>query len=277
MSWITCVAVFLATYSLNMIVISVFYHRGLTHGAVRFGPRTRRLVGRLGVWTTGIDPKAWVCMHRQHHQFSDAPSDPHSPVHQGFWGVLTGQLRSYESALRSLIRHRPQVERVVEDLDFEVSWPNRIGHWYLPYLAHLLVAVLIAAVFGSWALGLSYWLGMMSHPIQGWIINSFGHAVGGRNFNTPDNSRNNHIAAWLVLGEGLQNNHHRFPASAKFSFHRHEIDIGFWVCRILEKLRVLEIRREGLIPSPQDFSPGAGPYRGRSLDSGDRLAASPSR
>jgi stearoyl-CoA desaturase (delta-9 desaturase) len=107
---------------------------------------------------------------------------------------------------------------------------------------------------GYWALGISYWLGMMSHPVQGWIINSFGHAVGGRNFDTPDNSRNNHLAAWLVLGEGFQNNHHRFPASAKFSFRRGEVDMGYWICRILDKFGILEIQRAGLIPSASDFN-----------------------
>lgn len=253
MYFFICGAVFIIAYLLNMTMISVFYHRGLTHGAVRLDARTQRLIGRVGVWMTGIDPKAWVCMHRQHHQFSDSPADPHSPVHQGFWGVLVGQLQSYEKVLKGLLRQRSEVVQVVEDLDFEVSWPNRTGRWYLPHLAHLGVALSMGALGGYWALGLSYWLGMMSHPIQGWIINSFGHAVGGRNFDTPDNSRNNHVAAWLVLGEGLQNNHHRFPASANFAFLPREMDMGYWFCRVLDKVGVVEIQRAALIPSPADF------------------------
>ncbi len=44
--------------------------------------------------------------------------------------------------------------------------------------------------------------GIMSHPIEGWIVNALGHAVGGRNFETSDNTRNNHLAAGQVLGEG---------------------------------------------------------------------------
>jgi len=50
------------------------------------------------------------------------------------------------------------------------------------------------------------------------MVKALGHAVGGRNFDSPDNSRNNHLAAWLILGEGYQNNHHSYPASAKFSY-----------------------------------------------------------
>ena len=46
------------------------------------------------------------------------------------------------------------------------------------------------------------------------MVNAFGHAVGGRNFDTENQSRNNLAVAWLIMGEGLQNNHHRFPRSA---------------------------------------------------------------
>ena len=62
------------------------------------------------------------------------------------------------------------------------------------------------------------------------------------------NSRNNLLAAWLILGEGFQNNHHRYPASARFSYRRHEVDLGYGACVLLEKLGLLEIRREHLIP-----------------------------
>jgi len=91
---------------------------------------------------------------------------------------------------------------------------------------------------------------VMSHPVQGGLVNSLGHAVGGRNFETDDNSRNNHLAAWLIFGEGFQNNHHRYPGSAKFSYRRHEIDLGYVACVALEKVGLAEINREHLIPRP---------------------------
>jgi stearoyl-CoA desaturase (delta-9 desaturase) len=84
---------------------------------------------------------------------------------------------------------------------------------------------------------------MMSHGTQGVLINALGHGWGGRNFDVDDNSRNNHLTAWLVLGEGYQNNHHRYPASARFSFRWWEVDAGYGLCRVLESLGVLEIDR----------------------------------
>ncbi len=128
--------------------------------------------------------------------------------------------------------------------------PHRKGLWFMPYVLHLIIALAIVVPTGMWALAACYFVGMMSHPFEGWIVNSLGHAVGGRNFETADNSRNNHLAAWLILGEGYQNNHHRYPASAKFSYQPWELDFGFGVSVLLEKLGVLEIQRELLLPSP---------------------------
>lgn len=247
---ITCAAVFALAYLINTTMISVFYHRGLAHSAVELRPAARRFAARYGIWLTGLDAKGWVCMHRKHHSHSDTPEDPHSPVHYGLIGVLLGQLRSYERTLVGLARGEGEYCDEVADLDFEISGINRKGLWYLPYVLHLLIALAIAVPTGMWALGACYFLGMMSHPIEGWIVNSLGHAVGGRNFETPDNSRNNHLAAWMILGEGYQNNHHRYPASAKFSYQPWELDLGFGVSLGLEKLGVLKIQRALLIPSP---------------------------
>lgn len=250
MYFLLCASVFLATYLVNMTIITVFYHRGLAHQAVQLSPGTRRFAARFGIWLTGLDAKGWVCMHRKHHRHSDSPEDPHSPVHYGLFGVLLAQLKSYERTLVGLHREQPEYCDEVADLEFGVSPLNRKKLWFLPYVLHLLIAIAIAAPTGLWALGACYFLGMMSHPIEGWIVNSLGHAVGGRNFETPDNSRNNQLAGWIILGEGYQNNHHQYPASAKFSYQPWEMDLGYGITLALEKFGMLEIRRECLIPSP---------------------------
>jgi stearoyl-CoA desaturase (delta-9 desaturase) len=247
---LTCLFVFLAAYLVNTTTISVLYHRGLAHGAVELSPAVRRFTARAGIWLTGLDPKGWVCMHRRHHAYSDTTSDPHSPVHLGLLGVLLGQLRSYERTLVGLVRGNATYAAYVEDLEFPVSWLNRRGLWYLPYAVHLVLALGVAVPTGHWLLGGAYLFGIMSHPLEGWVVNAFGHAVGGRNFATPDNARNNHVAAWLIVGEGYQNNHHRFPASARFSYRWPEVDLGYGICRVLDALGALRIRRDTLLPAP---------------------------
>jgi fatty-acid desaturase len=253
MYFLACISLFLVAYLVNAIMITVFYHRGLAHRAVALHPWARKLTIHGGIWLTGLDPKGWACMHRMHHSYSDTEKDPHSPVQLGAWGVLLGQLKSYERTLVGLVREQSEFTRHVEDLDFPVSWVNRKRVWLLPYVVHFAIALAIALPTGMWLLGAAYFIGMMSHPLEGWLVNTLGHAVGGRNFDTKDNSRNNHLAAWLVLGEGFQNNHHRYATSAKFSYQASEVDLGYGICILLDKLGVLEIRHETLIPSPPHY------------------------
>jgi stearoyl-CoA desaturase (delta-9 desaturase) len=238
-----CIAMFLATYFINLVYVSVFYHRGLAHGALVLKPWLRWFVVATGNWVTGIDPKAWVCMHRRHHMFSDTERDPHSPVHLGLLGVATAQLRGYQRTLASLLVGRRDYVEVVADLDFEVNGLNAKRLWWAPYALHVGLAVALGIIAHQPWLGVAFLLGATSHPLEGWLVNALGHAVGYRNFNTPDNSRNNLAVAWLVMGEGLQNNHHQRPASANFSVRWWEPDAGYFVCRVLERLGWVELGR----------------------------------
>jgi stearoyl-CoA desaturase (Delta-9 desaturase) len=248
MYWAACLLVLFATHSLTIAMTSIGYHRGLAHGAVRLHPWVQRVLWVGGNWITGIDPQAWVVMHRLHHEHSDQPADPHSPVNVGLAGIPLAQLKAYAQVLYGLYRQEPRYTVVAPDVP--LSWPIRSGMWFLPHLLHMAIAVLIGAATGGWLLGAAYWTGIMSHGAQGAVINALGHGWGGRNFDTDDNSRNNHSAAWLLLGEGFQNNHHRYPASARFSYRWWEVDAGYALCRVLERLGVLAINRGALIPSP---------------------------
>ncbi|MFT5680353.1 MAG: stearoyl-CoA desaturase (delta-9 desaturase) [Myxococcota bacterium] len=250
-----CFTAFFTGYLLNMVTITVLYHRGLAHGAVTLRPWLRTLIQHGGIWITGLDPKAWVCMHRMHHVHSDTPSDPHSPVHLGIFGVLTGQLRSYKRTLIGLIRRDPEYTQHVRDLDFGVSRLNRNGLWLLPYALQVALGVGLASLSGSALAGVLWVLGMMSHPVQGWAVNAFGHAMGRRSFETDDNSRNNHLVALLTMGEGYQNNHHAHPRSARFSYRRGELDIGYAFVALLGAVGALAIDREHLIPDAAHPAP----------------------
>lgn len=236
--------VFLGAYTLNVLYITVFYHRGLAHEAVVMSPRMRRFVAKTGSWVTGIDAKAWVCMHRMHHRFSDTDKDPHSPLFGGVWGLFKKQLSSYRKALVALIRGHESYEKSVADLGIEVSWVNVKRLWYLPYLSHLLIGIGLYLLTGSALIGTAFVLGISSHPIEGWAVNALAHSYGYRNFETTDHSQNNTWVALLVAGEGYQNNHHRFPDAAKFSHRWFEFDWGYLLCRIMSVCGVLKIAKQ---------------------------------
>ena len=154
--FLTSLALFIAGYLFNIFYISVLYHRGLTHGAVVLGPRLTRWVAWTGNWVTGIDPKAWVCMHRMHHLHSDSKFDPHSPHFQGVFGVMKGQLKSYRRILARLIVRDRELEALTSDIPFGVSYLNRKGLWALPYALHFALGLVIAVALGSLC-GIAYY------------------------------------------------------------------------------------------------------------------------
>lgn len=231
-----CFGALLGAYILNILYVTVFYHRALAHNAIRMHPALEKFVIATGNWVTGLDPKAWVCMHRMHHIHSDTALDPHSPKNRGIWKVLPMQLFSYNRTIAALGLNSARYVSVVSDIRFPVSWLNRNGLWYLPYLLHAGIAVMVGTMSGLWLLAGCYWIGMMSHPIQGWMVNALAHRFGYRNFATDDESTNNSFVSWCVFGEGYQNNHHHRPSSPKFSVYPGEVDLGFALCRGLARI-----------------------------------------
>jgi stearoyl-CoA desaturase (delta-9 desaturase) len=65
------------------------------------------------------------------------------------------------------------------------------------------------------------------------MINSLAHRFGSRRFATRDSSRNNWLLALLTFGEGWHNNHHRFPGSARQGLRWWEIDLTWYVLRLM--------------------------------------------
>jgi stearoyl-CoA desaturase (delta-9 desaturase) len=71
------------------------------------------------------------------------------------------------------------------------------------------------------------------------MINSLAHCFGSRRFNTRDNSRNNPLLALMTLGEGWHNNHHYYPGSARQGFYWWEIDITFYVLKVMNRIGLI--------------------------------------
>ena len=60
--------------------------------------------------------------------------------------------------------------------------------------------------------------------------NAIGHTWGRQPFgNTAHNSQ---LLALLTSGEGLHNNHHELPTSARLAMRTGEIDLGWWFIRL---------------------------------------------
>jgi stearoyl-CoA desaturase (delta-9 desaturase) len=91
------------------------------------------------------------------------------------------------------------------------------------------------------------------------VINGVGHYFGYRNWDVPapDASRNISPIGILIGGEELHNNHHAYPASAKFSLKWYEFDLGWTYIRALASLGLATVKKVAPTPRFSDPKPVA--------------------
>jgi stearoyl-CoA desaturase (delta-9 desaturase) len=211
---------------------TIYLHRTLTHRAMELHPAVALMMHLHLVVFAGLVPREWVAVHRKHHQFSDMEGDPHSPYLVGLWKVLLGNYFYYrkEAAVPATLRkYTPDYKPDLIDAIPRSEWAILVG------------LGLFMLMFGPlWGLA-----AMASHSVLyvllSAMINGLCHHSGYRNF---DNTATNlQWVAFLTGGEGLHNNHHEYPTSAKFSLRGREIDPAWPVIRVLESLRLAAVKR----------------------------------
>ncbi|MEN8376201.1 MAG: fatty acid desaturase [Gemmatimonadota bacterium] len=217
------------------ICVTLYLHRSATHGGVRFHPLVEHFM-RGWLWlTTGMNTREWVAVHRKHHAFSDKPGDPHSPHEEGFWHIVLAGLWFYKEAIQDDAMLEKYGKGTPDD------WVERNVYKRHRWTGLLSMLVLNVFLFGP-LLGLLVWSGMAVWiPIFGAMINGVGHALGYRNFDTKDESRNIYPLGVWIVGEELHNNHHADPRSARFNARWWEFDIGWLYIRLLSAFSLAEV------------------------------------
>ena len=70
-------------------------------------------------------------------------------------------------------------------------------------------------------------------------INSLMHKWGRPRYKTGDESKNSLLLALVTLGEGWHNNHHYYQSAARQGFYWWEIDITYYIIRMLGWLGIV--------------------------------------
>ena len=108
--------------------------------------------------------------------------------------------------------------------------------------------VLLCVVFG-WKVGLLAAVIHVNYYLAGSAaVNAIGHHFGRRRY--PNSATNLQWLAFLTAGEGLHNNHHAAPTSAKLAHRWYEIDLGWLVIKPLTWLRLARVRLNELRLAP---------------------------
>jgi stearoyl-CoA desaturase (delta-9 desaturase) len=97
------------------------------------------------------------------------------------------------------------------------------------------IALALAFLFigGGHALVWGYFVSTVLLWHGSFAINSLAHIFGRERYDTGDHSKNNWLLALLTTGEGWHNNHHHYQSSARQGFRWWEIDVTYYVLRLL--------------------------------------------
>jgi stearoyl-CoA desaturase (delta-9 desaturase) len=219
--------------TLANVCTTVYLHRGLSHRAVAFS-RPAHVGFKTLVWlTTGIKVREWVAVHRKHHAHTDTADDPHSPAVSGWFTVQLRNLQMYRRAAHD----RANVEKYAKDLA-----PTVWDRWLFDrsWLGLLIGTATLVAGFG-WQVGLLAAFVHVNYYLAGSAaINAIGHHFGRRRY--ANSATNLQWLALITAGEGLHNNHHAAPTSAKLAHRWYEIDLGWFVIKPLTWMHLAKVR-----------------------------------
>jgi stearoyl-CoA desaturase (delta-9 desaturase) len=222
-SW-SAVALAVGVYFARMFVVTAAYHRYFSHRSFKTS-RWFQFLLALGAQSAAQKGVIWwASHHRWHHKHSDTEKDIHSVKQRGFWHAHMGWIMRPE--------WNDTDDSGVPDLKKfpELRFLNHPAVAMLPTvalaLAFLLLGGLHGLVWGYFVSTVLLWHGSFA-------INSLSHVFGRRRYETSDDSRNSFILAVLTTGEGWHNNHHHYQSSARQGFRWWEIDVTYYLLRLL--------------------------------------------
>ena len=244
-SWTGLILAAIGVFVFGSLGINLGYHRLLTHRGFACPKWLEHSFAVLGVCSMQDTPARWVAVHRRHHQFSDQQDDPHSPLVHGLWGHVGWMLIENRDLARLGIYDR-YAKDILRDpfyrrMEKSFLYPTIVlTSWAIFFAIGLATGLLFGNTLAdALQLGTSVllWAVFVRTVIVWhitWLVNSASHLWGYRTYETGDDSRNNWLVALLSNGEGWHNNHHIDPRSAAHGHKWWEIDVVFWVVRLLE-------------------------------------------
>lgn len=227
-------------YFVRMFGVTAGYHRYFSHRSYKLHRLPQFLLAFLAETSGQKGVLWWAAHHRLHHQNSDQDSDVHSPQRHGFWWSHVGWILSekYEEYDPALIRDFAKFP--------ELRFLDRY-HWLPPVPVG--IACLLLDGWGAFVWGFLVSTVLLYHGT--FAINSLAHLWGTQRFETPDQSRNNFFLAVITLGEGWHNNHHQYMYACRQGLRWWEIDVTYYLLRMLAWLGITREIREVQEPAAE--------------------------
>jgi stearoyl-CoA desaturase (delta-9 desaturase) len=216
-SW-TDYFIVLAVYFFIGMNEQAFFHRMLTHKSWDC-PRWLKVIGTHISTLSLLSPViVWVACHRQHHRYTDTPTDPHSPLYKSRFDIQFKSsyynVKFYYAA--DLIRDK--LYQFYTEHYFKVIFLSWLAialiagpYFLLLWLAGTSLVILSANGINAWHHGKKIWAGQYQlHQVS-------------------DTAKNDLILGYLHF-DGWHNNHHASANKYYYGERWWEIDIcGLYV------------------------------------------------
>lgn len=214
---------------------SVGLHRGIIHRTYEASPIVRGVLAYLGVLSGLGGPLSWARIHAVRDYWQNRADCPryfaydHSIARDFVWNL---HMR-FEPADDRADRRLPA--GLLDDpwLRFlERTWPLHV----------LALAVVVLVGFGPVAVAVCACARTAAGIVGHWAVGYAAHAWGEQRFvvaGAKESGTNVWLLGVLSFGEGFHNNHHAFPRSARMGLRWYELDLGWIVIWMLERVRVV--------------------------------------
>jgi stearoyl-CoA desaturase (delta-9 desaturase) len=238
-------SLFAIMYATTTIGIGVGAHRMLVHRSFKCGPVLKFALCAAAQMACQGSLLKWVGNHRRHHLYADDVGDPHSPYLDGkghsFQSKLKGWLHAHNGWLfdDTLTDNSVYAKDMLAD-PMVMFFTRTRWFWYA--LSMAIIPAVWGFAFGGWRglVGTVLFAGILRAYIMvmtSVAVGSVCHRVGYRRFDdTKDASTNELLLTFITFGEGLHNNHHRFPRDAYISHSWYEFDLNGLIIITLQKL-----------------------------------------
>ena len=223
----TALWLFFVLFFVRQWAVTAGYHRYFAHKAFETSRVFQFILAFLAQATAQKGVLWWAGHHRAHHQYSDREGDLHSALRDGFYHSHMGWLFNGTE--------ETDWDRIKDFAKFpELVWLDTF--WFVPPVLTGVLSWFIAGWSGVW---FSFFGSTVLMWHNTFTINSLAHVWGSRRYETKDTSRNNWILAITTLGEGWHNNHHYYSASARNGFYWWEVDVTYYILKLLSYVGIV--------------------------------------
>jgi len=195
-------------------------HRYYSHQSFTCNKPTEALIFIFSFLSGISDPISYAKRHTRHHLYADTELDNLQPTKHPIltwlgYGALTAKYVNLEEI---------KISSKLTNSKF-YQFINR--YYFIIYYITLLIFFLINFKLAFYVLI----VGSTMTSQMGGISNVILHRYGYQNFDTKDYSKNNKLYNFLAFGQGLHNNHHKFPYAYTNKINDGEFDLSGWMIK----------------------------------------------